>query len=129
MNVSGSDAETFLISIADTAGNSIYETVEAEGLFSDPDGIPSGRYQLSMAKFLESDRLLKLIYDETNQRRLLVRITPDGLMKVRRLRELAVQPTVIDRLTSERSQKLINVGNFLVALFALVVAAVALMRT
>lgn len=129
MNVSVADANKFLVKVARAANYNVHNRIEAESLFDAPSGVPTGLYQLSMAKCLESDKLLKVHYDETNQRRLLVTLTPNGLMQARRFDEPRRTPTVVERLVSDRSQKLINVGNFLVALSALLVAAIALLRT
>ena len=129
MNVSVADSNEFLVRIARHADYNIYPRVEAEPLFENPKGVPAGLYQRSMAKYLESDSLLKVEYDETNNNRLLVKLTPNGLMRARQFDVPQSVPTFVEKLVSDRSQKLINVGNFLIALFALIVAAIALLRT
>jgi hypothetical protein len=56
-------------------------------------------------------------------------IDGSGISRAHTVRASRRPKTLIERLTGETSQKLVNVGNFGIALLALIVAAVALWKS
>jgi hypothetical protein len=129
MNVDGGDADSFLRNLKRLPDCGTGGWVDAAQLFADPPNVPSGLYQYSIARLLDHQGHIETRVLDFEQGRALVRMTPQGVMRANALDEADRPASVVQRLTSETSQKIINLGNFLVALLALVIAAAALLRS
>jgi hypothetical protein len=129
MNVSQADANSFLRNLNGLPDGGTDAWVDASELFPDPVGVPPGLYQYSIARLLEHQRHVEANVLDFEQGRALVRMTPQGVMRANELEDADRPASVVQKLTSETSQRMINLGNLLVALLALLVAAIALLRS